>query len=65
LSVLGDRGGNRVGQLPREPVDDVVHLFPSAPPSRVPGRFPIRTAYTGAVTRDAAPLLKCIGKSCK
>jgi hypothetical protein len=42
LRILSDRGGNRVGQLSCEPVDDVVHpnSLPT-PPGRVPGRSPI------------------------
>ena len=44
LRIFRDRSGNRVGQLSREPVHDVVHPASSlTPPGRVPGRFPIRT----------------------
>ena len=65
LSVFRDCGGNRVGQLPREPVDDVVHCFPpraAEPGSRALPIRTVRTAYTRAVTRDRRPLLLCIGK---
>ena len=48
LGVFRDRARDRVGQLAREPVDDVVHPRSSpTPPGRVPVRFPIEPVYTG------------------
>ena len=45
LRILSNSSGNRVGQLFREPVHDVIHSCSSyhPPPGRDPGRLPIRT----------------------
>ena len=56
LRILGDRSGNRVGQLFREPVHDVIHSCSSSPAAGPgSGALPIRTCTTGEVGRDRAP----------
>jgi hypothetical protein len=54
LWILGDRGGNRVGQLSCEPVDDVVHPNPSLR-RRAGFRGAPQSVYTRAMSQDWAP----------
>ena len=53
LRILGDRGGNRVGQLSGEPVDDVVHSSVLPRPTEIPDWYEstVKTPLCQALTR--------------